>query len=129
MYLEREIAVIGCTNEILLQGLEPYINAEIVHQYIRMLEVRSGYAVIPGFSWDVLEGLLSRSESLFQYDLRKSGEMRQETYRILFEGERNEQAIGRFIQEMIDILDPAVNYPLSLLKDMRLLPALQGDFY
>lgn len=55
--------------------------------------------------------------------------MRQETYRILFEGERNEQAIGRFIQEMIDTLDPAVNYPLSLLKDMRLLPALQGDFY
>lgn len=46
MYLEREIAVIGCTNEILLQGLEPYINAEIVHQYIRMLEVRSGYAVM-----------------------------------------------------------------------------------
>lgn len=129
MRLEKELALIGCANEILLQGLEPYINMEIMLQYIRMLEARSGYAVMPGFSQDSLEWLLSRHGDLFQHDLQRSGDAGQKTYRILFGGGRDEQAIERFAQKMIVALDPAVNYPLCFLEDMRLLPALQGDFY
>lgn len=128
MRLESELAIIGCTNEILLQGLEPYINAEIVLQYIRAMEIRSGYALMPGFSQGSLEWLLSRHEDLFQHDLQRSEEAGQETYRILFEGGRDEQATERFVQKMIVALDPSVSYPLYLLEDMRLLPALQGAY-
>ena len=128
MRLEKELALIGCANEILLQGLEPYINTEIVLQYIRTMEIRSGYVLMPGFSQDSLEWLLSRHEDLFQHDLKRSDEAGQETYRILFEGGRDEQAIERFVQKMIVALDPSVSYPLYLLEDMRLLPALQGAY-
>ena len=128
MRLEKELALIGCANEILLQGLKPYINTEIVLQYIHTMEIRSGYVLMPGFSQDSLEWLLSRHEDLFQHDLKRSDEAGQETYRILFEGGRDEQAIERFVQKMIVALDPSVSYPLYLLEDMRLLPALQGAY-
>lgn len=131
--LEKELALIGCANELLLRGQNPFINFGIVFQYARMMEARSGYAVVLGFSQETLERLLSKHQELFQHDLVRSAEYGQKTYRILIEGaERGQQIwpaldIVQHIQKMLDILDPALNYPLPFLDEMRLLPALQGS--
>lgn len=150
--LEKEMAVIGTVNELLRQGAQGVrvpdsgdgeslsMNEDIVFQYSRMMEARSGYAVVNGFSSSSLNQFFSDCDQLFQYDPYHSTEKGKQSYRLRVEellppSELPEGSlyslepsqIQTLVGHMVDILDPSVNYPFDFLKDMRLLDALAGD--
>lgn len=124
--LEKDMAVIGAVNELLLQKQNPiFINSNIIYQYVRMMEARSGYAVVRGFSTESLYNLLKNKTELFQYDLCESFKCQEPTYRVLYADSDCFKNIKEFIIHMIDALDPALNYPYDFLESMRLIDALE----
>lgn len=142
--LEIEMAVIGAVNELLCNPQEtsgeyPLLNDEIIFEYLRMMEARSGYAVVNGFSRKSLDWFFSNYNQLFQHDPHRSMQDKQ-FYRLridkllphleLSDGGRcqlNQPQINTLIKRMMDILDPCVNYPLDFLNGMRLLGVLEGN--
>lgn len=150
--LELEMAVIGTVNELLRQGPGGEegekqllsLDEELVFEYSRMMEARSGYAVVNGFSGDSLRSFLSGCDRLFQYDPFTSARKNKCSYRLrieellpppelpegdLYRLERPQ--IRALVGHMMDILDPSVNYPVDFLKDMRLLDVLvshEGEY-
>lgn len=144
--LEVEMAVIGTVNELLIQGTESTwetgreylsMDEEIVFEYSRMMEARSGYAVVNGFSSSSLNGFFANCNRLFQYDPYGSVQTGKESYRLRIEEllspieipEEGLHSLARpqintLIAHMMDILDPSVNYPFDFLEDMQLLGVL-----
>lgn len=143
--LEKETAIIGTVNELLLQGVGTtnpdgkglLINEDIVFKYSRMMEIRSGYAVVNGFSGDSLNRFFSNCNRLFQYDPFVLTQENKPSYRLRTEellecSEGNLYGLSRSqinaaIGRMIDILDPNLNYPLDFLEDMQLLGVLEAN--
>ncbi|MDE7244970.1 MAG: hypothetical protein K2O18_13495 [Oscillospiraceae bacterium] len=129
--LNKELAVIGTVNETLLQKLKPLINFDLVWEYSRMMEARSGYAVVNEFSREALERLLSSHEEFFQYDYLESASRGKPTYRIRIGADSSDMTpkqIARLTAKMMDKLDPVVNYPVDFLEeDMRLRNVLRSD--
>lgn len=126
--LQKEIAVIGAVNELLLFRKKPVLNGSVVFQYSRMLETISGYAVVCGFSRATLEWFLDTHKELFRYDDLES-EARGEPSYTLQDWDASEWtpgAVTGMIQKMLVHLDPAVNYPMDFLEAMRLIDALGG---
>lgn len=126
--LQKEIAVIGAANELLLFRKNPVLNGSVVYQYSRMLEARSGYAVVCGFSRATLERFLDTHKELFRYDDLESEARGEPSYTLqdLDTSEWTPGAVTGMIQKMLIHLDPAVNYPMDCLEDMRLMDALGG---
>ncbi len=134
--LGKELAVIGATNELLLQHREPFINFNIVCKYTRMLENRSGYAVLHGFSEKSLQEFLCMRENLFRYDYAETVIAGKPTYRLLVnnllpmcknELAMDEHQIKTLVRNMMDCLDPALNYPIAFLEYMGLIDILKGS--
>ncbi len=121
--LNKELAVIGATNELLRQHMEPAINFDVVCEYTRMLETRSGYAVLHGFTEESLQQFLREHKNLFQYDYAKTVLTGKPTYRLSVVP-MDEHQIKAFVGNMMDCLDPAINYPIDFLEDMRLMDVL-----
>lgn len=147
--LEMEMAVIGTINELLIQGIKDdqemdderlSMNEDIVFKYSRMIEARSGYAVVNGFSGISLNRFFSDCDQLFQYDPCRSAQEGKPSYRLRIEEllphsafwEGSLHGLGRpqidiLVGRMMDILDPSVNYPFDFLEDMQLLEVLMND--
>lgn len=121
--LNKELAVIGTANELLRQHMEPVINFDVVCEYTHMLETRSGYAVLHGFTEESLQQFLCEHKNLFQYDYAKTTLTGKPTYR-LSAAQMDEHQIKTFVGNMVDCLDPAINYPCDFLEDMRLMDVL-----
>lgn len=143
--LQTEMAVIGtvyddlCHEDAAADGGELYISLtrEKVLQYSRNLEERSGYAIINGFSAQSLKKFFDDNQYLFQYDPYASAlnEQTAPIYRLRVENLRppvvpvpeQEEALSlALIRRMIEFLDPVINYPFNLLKQMRMLDVLTG---
>lgn len=139
--LEIEMAVIGTINELLQSNKKNNeylsIDADIVSEYSRLMEIRSGYAVVNGFSSISLNQFFSNCYELFQYDPYRSVEKGKPSYRLRIEKllphpeftemrlkNLEEQQINTLVGRMMDILDPSVNYPLNFLEDMKLIGVL-----
>ncbi len=149
--LEVEMAVIGTVNELLTKEENvgeveetgsKYLSMDekIVFEYSRMIEARSGYAVINGFSSSSLNRFFANCNRLFQYDPYESVQRDKESYRLRIEellppqeipngGLRRlkKSQVGTLIGRMMDILDPSVNYPVDFLEDMKLLHVLEDN--
>lgn len=144
--LEIEMAIIGTVNELLIQGATGTreldneglsMDEDIVFKYSRMIEARSGYAVVNGFSGGSLNRFFSSCNRLFQYDPFRSIQGNKPSYRLrieellspleFLEGDvysLKQPQINTVIGRMMDILDPSVNYPFDFLEDMQLLGVL-----
>lgn len=147
--LEKEMAVIGTINELLIQGSKDRgelddeclsMSEDLVFEYSRMMEARSGYAVVNGFSSISLNQFFSDCDQLFQYDPYRSEVNGKRAYRLRIEellrpSERlagslcslEPPQIHTVVGRMMDILDPSVNYPFDFLEDMQLLDVLKAD--
>lgn len=144
--LEMEMAVIGAVNELLMQDVQDSwyehlsMNEDIIFEYSRMMEVRTGYAVVNGFSRGALNHFFSSCNQLFQYDPYKSAQEGKQFYRLRIEellsplelpegGLRGlkQPQVTSLVGHMMDILDPSVNYPLDFLEDMRLIEVLEDE--
>ncbi len=91
-----------------------------------MLETRSGYAVVHGFSEKSLEQFLRTHKNLFQYDYNQTALTGKPTYKPIISNlsPMHEHEIKTFIGTIMDYLDPAINYPITFLEDMRLMDVL-----
>jgi len=147
--LEKEMAVIGAINELLIQCTKGkrelddeclLMSEDIIFDYSRMMEVRSGYAVVNGFSSMSLNQFFSDCDQLFQYDPYRSAQEGKQAYRLrieellppseLLEGSLcalERPQIDTLVGNIMDILDPSVNYPYDFLEDMQLLNVLMED--
>lgn len=119
--LNKELAVTGMINELLLQGdKDVYININIMCEYTRLLEARSGYAVLHGFSEKSLNELLMFKPRLFEYSYIETDRSGKITYKV--KGTNRDRI--RLMQNILDELDPAVNYPCDFLESMKVLELL-----
>lgn len=148
--LEIEMAVIGTINELLIQGAAKnakvidnrslLIDDALVFEYSRMMEARSGYAVVNRFSGDSLNRFFSTCSRLFQFDPYQSAQRGRKLYRLRTEDllpalefpkedlcHLKRTQINTLIGHMMDILDPSMNYPVDFLEDMQLIAALEGS--
>ena len=130
--LEKDMAVIGAVNELLRQHEENIvINAIIVCEYTRMMEARSGYAVVNGFSAGSLTDFLWNHSNFFQYDPSESEKHAQPSFRLQTGNSGMPHEMGdirMFVGRMLTTLDPTLNLPYAFLADMQLLDVLSGGY-
>lgn len=130
--LEKDMAVIGTVNELLRQHEEDIvINANIICEYARMMEARSGHAVVNGFSAGSLTDFLWNHSDFFRYDPGESEKHAQPSFRLQTGDSgipREMEDIRMFVGRMLTTLDPALNLPCAFLGDMQLLDTLSGEY-
>lgn len=124
--LEKEMAVIGTVTEMLRKydnkSEEVRVDIKMIYNYSLLLELRSGYTVVNGFTESALEDFLKRNDEIFCY-LKPSASYRLRVDRLLPESERTKPSLesaNRLVRSLIELWDPSVNYPLDVLNSMRL---------
>lgn len=141
--LQTEMAVIGAVYDELCHGdaaeadkeeLYVLLTKEKVLRYSRDLEDRSGYAIINGFSAQSLKSFFDDNQYLFQYDPYASAlnEQPAPIYRLRVENlsppvpvpDQKGALSLALIRKMVEFLDPVINYPFNLLKQMGMLDVL-----
>lgn len=142
--LQTEMAIISTIGSILtdlLLGDETgrassiTLDKKKILDYTRSLENTSGYAILNGFSEQTLDQFFINNDALFQFD-PDSSSGRDSAYRLRLEnlhlgGALPDHADPEFsstvIRQMIDVLDPAINYPMDLLRRMGVWDVLATD--
>lgn len=117
--LEKEMAVIGATYELLKNKQEPVLDIDVLLQYIKAMEIRSGLAVMPGFSAKSLDLMFRKYECLFDRYVDTDGKI---TYR----PKTGRDDADAFTVRMLDHMDPALNYPYGFIESTGLLPVLES---
>lgn len=121
--LEKEMAVVGVVNYMLRHpGHDAPLDMDTMRKYARMMEVKTGLAVVLGFSQENLNGLLARYPDLFaNTDPCGRGKYHMGPYAAPDTPER----ITAFIADLITRMDPALNYPMDFIRAMGILGSLE----
>ena len=117
--LEKEMAVIGATYELLKNKQEPVLDIDVLLQYIKAMEIRSGLAVMPGFSAKSLDLMFRKYECLFERYVDTDG-------KITYKPKTGRDDADTFAMRMLDHMDPALNYPYGFIESTGLLPVLES---
>lgn len=121
--LEKEMAVIGVVNYILRHpGHDAPLNMDTMRKYARMMEVKTGLAVVLGFSQESLDAFLGRYPDLFvNTDPCGRGKYRMGPYA----APETPEEITAFVADLITRMDPALNYPMDFIETMGILGSLE----
>lgn len=121
--LEKEIAVIGVVNYMLRHpGHDAPLDMDTMRKYARMMEVRTGLAVVLGFSQESLDAFLGRYPDLFvNTDPYGKGKYRMGPYA----APKTPEEITAFVANLITRVDPALNYPMNFIEAMGILGSLE----
>lgn len=121
--LEKEIAVIGVVNYILRHpGHDAPLDMDTMRKYARMMEVKTGLAVVLGFSQESLDAFLGRYPDLFvNTDPYGKGKYRMGPYA----APKTPEEITAFVANLITRMDPALNYPMNFIEAMGILGSLE----
>lgn len=121
--LEKEMAIVGVVNYILRHpGHDAPLNMDTMRKYARMMEVKTGLAVVLGFSQESLDAFLSRYPDLFaNTDPCGRGKYRMGPYA----APETPEEITAFVANLLTRMDPALNYPMDFIKSMGILGSLE----
>ena len=124
--LEKEMAVIGTVAEMLRKydnkSEDVRVDIKMIYDYSLLLELRSGYTVVNGFTESALEDFMKNNDEIFSY-VKPSASYRLRVDRLLPESGLAKSSIesaNRLVRRLIELWDPSVNYPLDVLDSMRL---------
>ena len=123
--IDLDIAVIGAVGELLSTGKEPVLSSAVVCEYTRMLEERSGLAVLNHFTREDV-GRFLRDSPFFEVS-EYSEPMKYKLKGCRDVSVLTEPGILRILRKLMDAYDPRLNYPMELLEDMRLISVLEAD--
>jgi|GluameStandDraft_1065615.scaffolds.fasta_scaffold03991_5 hypothetical protein len=142
--LQTEMAVISTIGNMLINllsgdetghALSITLDKKKILDYTRNLENDSGYAILNGFSEQTLDQFFINNYALFQFDPDSSSGC-DSSYRLRLEnlhlgGVQPDHKVPNFSQTvirwMINVLDPAINYPMDLLRKMGVLDVLAAE--
>lgn len=121
--LEKEMAVVGVMNYILRHpGHDAPLDMDTMRKYARMMEIRTGLAVVLGFSQESLDAFLGRYPDLFvNTDPCGRGKYRMGPYA----APDTPEEITAFVADLITRMDPALNYPMNFIEAMGILESLE----
>lgn len=121
--LEKEMAVVGVVNHMLRHpGRDAPLDMDAMRGYARMMEVRTGLAVVLGFSQESLDAFLGRYPELFV----NTAPYGRGKYRIgPYAAPETPEEITAFVANLITRMDPALNYPMAFIEAMGILGSLE----
>lgn len=112
--LDPDIAVIGLINHLLRAHDDPELDFDKICAYTRSLEDRTGLAVLHGFTPEGLRAFLARHPDLFE---SRSGGKFRFSY-AAYDAALPTEHIAMIVSDLVDRLDPRMNYPMRLLEAM-----------
>lgn len=112
--LDPDIAVIGLVNYLLRAHEDPELGFDNICAYTRSLEDQTGLAVLHGFTPEGLRAFLARHPDLFE--ARSGGKFR--FSHTAYDAALSPEHISRIVADLVNRLDPRMNYPMKLLEVM-----------
>ena len=135
--IEKEMAIIMTVNFLIDSNRKLEFGYSEVSGELRLLEAQTGYAILQGFSQESLEEWMAGKYNLFTHVYDKDRKVfRLNIDKILRRSLESwedptvkvDRLTGdRLVNKLIDLLDPALNYPIDVFEASDILRFLEAD--